>query len=615
MIEEKESTRKNINKTIENMIKNKDPVDDAGKNENTQSNHCKYKEPEHEENGVIKESGYREIVENANSIIFRWNTDGKVTFVNDYTLSFFGYTEKEVLGKSISVFFVKRPELENQISSMISDMVQNPDKYVNMVHENVRSDGERVWVTYTNKPLKNRQGNVIEILSVGNDITRLKMAEKELLFRANLEKLTGTLSANLINVKIDNFVKVINNSLKLVTKLSNMDRGCICLFEENNEKWLKCEYEWHKKELDRNIYNPVRIHIDDFPYINHGNKHEIYYVPDVEILPDYEYKQKLKQHKIRSLIVAPLVFEGETLGYLVFESYKIKQAWSEEIVKVLRIAAMMFANAVVKKQSDTLLRENENKLKIKNRELDTANERLRELDKSKSEFVSMASHELRTPLTGIIGMTQTLLAKDIDLTEEERERFLGIIESEGKRLASLLNELLDLTKIETGSTEIRLEKENLTKLIKETMRIISVPEDKKLELLIPEKDHLMTLADHDRLKQVLMNLIDNAISYSGENGKVSISVDDKDKFLQVNVSDTGPGINSEDQGKIFEKFYRTKGAKKSRKKGSGLGLTIAKNIIEAHGGKLWVNSETGKGSTFSFTVLKADNPGNINHTK
>lgn len=553
------------------------------------------------------ELDYRELVENANSIIFRWNTDGKITFVNQYTLSFFMYKEKEVLGKSISLFFVKRPELEKEISSMVTEIIHHPDKYVNMIHENIRSNGERVWITYTNKPLYDCRGNVTEILSIGNDITRLKLIEKELRFRVNFEKVIGNLSANLINVKINDFKRVINNCLKLVTKLSNMDRGYICVFENNGE-WLKCEYEWYRKEVEKNIVKIDRIHKNDFPYFTQKKQNDIYYISDIENSgkETHVYKEISAKPGIKSIIIVPLVYEGILLGTLTFESYKKNEYWSDDIVKVLRISAIMFANAIIKKQADTLLSENENKLKMKNMELDAANERLRELDKSKSEFVSMASHELRTPLTGIIGMTQTLLAKDIDLTEEERERFLNIIESEGKRLATLLNELLDLTKIETGSTEIRLEKENLESLIEETLRIINIPKDKKIEIIIPEKCDMTIMADFDRLKQVIMNLIDNAIRYSGENGKITIGVVEKVKFYQVNVNDTGPGIGKEDQKKIFEKFYRTKSAKKSKKKGSGLGLTISKNIIEAHGGKLWVDSEPGKGSTFSFLVLKAD---------
>lgn len=232
-------------------------------------------------------------------------------------------------------------------------------------------------------------------------------------------------------------------------------------------------------------------------------------------------------------------------------------------------------------------------------------ERLKELDKTKSEFVSMASHELRTPLTGMIGLTQTLLAKDIELTEEEREHFLQIIESEGKRLAVLLGELLDLTKIETGISEINPVPTDIVKLIYETTKVLSVPPEMELKINIPENETLCCMADHDRITQVLMNLFENAIRYSEEKGAIEVSVKELQDSIGVSIRDSGIGIQREELSKIFDKFYRAKTARKLKKKGTGLGLTIVKNIIAAHNGTISVESEPGKGSVFTFTLPKA----------
>ena len=218
----------------------------------------------------------------------------------------------------------------------------------------------------------------------------------------------------------------------------------------------------------------------------------------------------------------------------------------------------------------------------------------------------MASHELRTPLTGIIGLTQTLLSKDIELTNDERERFLSIIESEGKRLGTLLSDLLDLTKIETGVSEIHPVNIDIADLIRETVGIIPVPEDVKLRVEVPQDRPFCGRADHDRIKQVLMNLVDNAIRYASP-GEVTVAIHQVDHKLQIDVSDTGAGLSPEDASRVFDKFYRSRSAKKMKSKGSGLGLTIAKNIVEAHGGEIWVKSEKGKGSTFSFTIPEGEN--------
>ncbi len=269
------------------------------------------------------------------------------------------------------------------------------------------------------------------------------------------------------------------------------------------------------------------------------------------------------------------------------------------IVSWRDITSRKASEEVIKKHTEELAKAND-ALVLKNEELDRANERLKELDKSKSEFVSIASHELRTPLTGIIGLTQTLLAKDIDISPEEQQKFLAIIEQEGKRLASLLSELLDLTKIETGVAEIKPVDGDIPSLVKETLKVLQVPESVDLIIDIPE-EKVVGKVDLDRIKQVILNLVDNAVQYSGENGTVIVHVQKVDGMVEVDVEDTGPGISSDEQEKVFQKFYRSKAAKK-KTRGSGLGLTIAKSIVEAHGGRIWVRSEPGHGSVFSFTV-------------
>jgi len=199
-------------------------------------------------------------------------------------------------------------------------------------------------------------------------------------------------------------------------------------------------------------------------------------------------------------------------------------------------------------------------------------------------------------------LTQTLLSKDIDLSEEEKIRFLQIIESEGNRLSMLLSELLDLTKIETGTTEFNPVQLDIIQMINETTSVLPLPSTIELKIDAP-KDHVISVkADHDRIKQVLMNLLENAVRYSKESGTVTISVREQDHLVSVAVSDTGPGIKREDIPRVFDKFFRSKTARKITNKGTGLGLTIAKNIVEAHGGKIWVQSREGHGSTFTFTL-------------
>lgn len=242
-----------------------------------------------------------------------------------------------------------------------------------------------------------------------------------------------------------------------------------------------------------------------------------------------------------------------------------------------------------------------NKLNRTNKELDTANIRLRELDELKTEFVALASHELRTPLTSITGFAQTLLMSDNILPVEKRERYLNIIVDEGFRLAGLVSNLLDISKIEKEKSQINPEKTDISELVKEAVNNENIPSEMKMSIYTISKDSLFVYADKERIKQVIHHLLSNASLHTDCGGEISISIETKGSFAVITVNDNGTGIPNEDLPKVFERFYRVKSDKR-KSKGSGLGLSIAKEIVEAHNGRIWVESQLGKGSSFYFTL-------------
>jgi len=237
----------------------------------------------------------------------------------------------------------------------------------------------------------------------------------------------------------------------------------------------------------------------------------------------------------------------------------------------------------------------------KTKELEESNKRLKELDKLKSEFVSIVSHELRTPLTGIIGFAKTLLK--VKVSDEQREKYLKIIESEGNRLATLIEEFLDISKIESGNIELQIENLDVRDIIKETLSSIEMTNAKKVELKLSQNSMLVR-ADKNKIKQVITNILNNALQYTKQGQKIVVSAYVDSNYITVSIKDEGPGISKEDAGRIFEKFYRGKDDIVSKNRGSGLGLAIAKGIIDMHKGKIWVESEPGKGSDFKFSLPK-----------
>jgi signal transduction histidine kinase len=238
------------------------------------------------------------------------------------------------------------------------------------------------------------------------------------------------------------------------------------------------------------------------------------------------------------------------------------------------------------------------KLDEQRQELEESNRKLRDLDMLKSDFVSMVSHELRTPLTSIIGFAKTI--RTLPLPQEQKTKYLDIIESEGKRLSGLVEEYLDLSKIESGNFSIQKSPVDIEALIRSVSGAFPVIHPQKIRLDLPASGTLPGIsADTGMLRRVLFNILDNAAKYSDNSGEIIVSCFVKDNGVVIRVQDFGCGIRPEDRDKIFEKFFRGGDTVAKRKRGSGLGLAISKGIMDAHHGKIWCDSVVGQGTTIS----------------
>lgn len=231
----------------------------------------------------------------------------------------------------------------------------------------------------------------------------------------------------------------------------------------------------------------------------------------------------------------------------------------------------------------------------------------RKFDRMRSEFVANVSHELRTPLTSIKGFVETLL----DGALEDKmlcRRFLSIIDSETDRLTRLIDDLLTLSAMETKEIRVNLQNVNLVESVKNVFNIMGPQaEDKNLRMeLIYSPQTGWVKADQDLIGQVLINLIDNAIKYSSDGGKIVVRIFNEKGKTVIKVSDTGIGIAQESLPRVFERFYRVDRARSRVHGGTGLGLAIVKHIVELHGGEVFVSSEVGVGSTFTFCLPAGD---------
>lgn len=317
--------------------------------------------------------------------------------------------------------------------------------------------------------------------------------------------------------------------------------------------------------------------------------------------------QLIKDVPVSAFIHAPMTYEGRVIGVLTAYAIRGPMHFTDEFVELFAALANQLAmagvNARLYAEVQAYSHAMEEKVARRTVELEQANDRLRELDRLKSDFLSTVSHELRTPLTSIRSFSEILLRYGVD-DPEKRTKFVGIIHDEAERLTRMINDLLDLSKIEAGRLEPRPEPLELAPVFSRALDITHpIFTDKSVTMTSTIEDGLPGVyADADQLHQVLTNLLSNSLNFSPENGMIRLSARRQGGFALISVADQGPGIPLDKLEQVFERFHQVRDSQKSRPLGTGLGLTISREIVERMGGNIWVENELGAGAIFSFTV-------------
>lgn len=232
------------------------------------------------------------------------------------------------------------------------------------------------------------------------------------------------------------------------------------------------------------------------------------------------------------------------------------------------------------------------------------NKKLREINKNKDDFLSIASHQLRTPLTSVKGYISLILDGDAGEINDLQRRFLTEAYDSSERMVRVIGDFLNVSRLQTGKFEIQKEQGDFVKIIESELsglQEMAKMREIKLEFL-KNDSKIEFFADFDKLRQVAMNMIDNAIYYSPSKTKVEISLEKSDNFVIFKVKDNGIGVPKSQQEKLFSKFYRADNAKKKRPDGTGVGLYLAKEVVKGHGGEIIFESQEGKGSVFGFKI-------------
>jgi signal transduction histidine kinase len=381
---------------------------------------------------------------------------------------------------------------------------------------------------------------------------------------------------------------VLSTIVARATQLAGADAGVIYEYDERREVFMpRATGHLEVAIVETMLSAPVRK--------GEGATGRLAEVPEPIQVPDIldaptesRVRGALVLAGYRALLAVPLVREDHLLGGLTVLR-KAAGAFTPEVVELLQTFATQSALAI---QNARLFLEIEDK----SRQLEAASQH-------KSEFLANMSHELRTPLNAIIGFSEVLTERMFGELNEKQDEYLKDIHASGQHLLSLINDILDLSKIEAGRMELEAADFDLPGAIDNALTFVRERAGRRGIMLGRAIDERVGTihADERKVKQVLLNLLSNALKFTPEGGRIDVRAAVSDGMAEVSVADTGVGIAPEDQAAVFEEF-RQVGTADKKVEGTGLGLALSRKFIELHGGRIWVDSQLGMGSTFTFTI-------------
>lgn len=527
----------------------------------------------HERETEEKRGMLAAIVENSDDAIISKTLNGIITTWNGGAEKIFGYQERETIGKHISIL-IPRDRLSEE--DVIIENIRNGNKVDHFQTIRLHKNGSAIDISLTVSPVKDRHGTIIGASKIARDITAAKKAETAIRHQAAKLKILNTIG-KAISEKLDT-ESILQKVTDATTQITGAAFGAFFYntINQDGEAYMLYSLSGAPKEAFENFGMPRNTAVFHRTFSGEG----VLRVDDITKDPRYgqnapHFGMPGGHLPVVSYLAVPVISSsGNVIGGLFFghpEAGVFLQEHEDIVVSLASQAAVALDNS-------RLFTE------------------VKELSQKKDEFIALASHELKTPLTSMSGFLQLLERKVIDVNRP----FVAKAITQLKKLNALINDLFDISKIQSGKLQFYFEEFDFTGLIKENLEAIREAYTSH-EIYFDESGEMILEGDKMRLDQVLTNLVTNAIKYSPESDRIEVSAKRSETEIQVSVKDYGMGINEENISHIFSQFYRAKDVNRSIT-GLGLGLYITKEIIERHGGRIWVESEPRKGSTFSFVL-------------
>lgn len=503
------------------------------------------------------ERRFRETLESVRLLAIGVDVQGSITFANEFLLESLKWTRDEVLGRD---WFDLASPTEPMTRENYTRLTQTGKEELRHFENEIQTaDGQRRIVRWNNTALRNSAGKIVGMLSIGEDITEQEWAQRALL--ASEERLRGVFEQAAVGV-------------------------CLAALDGRTKR-----------------ANPAFSRIVGYPEADLLNRHFAEFTH-----PDDLMTEVLKFRELRS---------GGTETYTLEKRFVREDGeivWVTQTVSPLRDAEGRLVEFITvveditdrKQAQEELMRahgELEARVRERTAELEAANERLRELDRLKSEFLSTISHELRTPLSSIIGFTRLMEGGLVGPVTAEQKKYLGVVFTAANHLLSLINDLLDLSRIEAGRVELVVEPFDVMGVVGEassTVAPLAMQKGLHLHTDLPTPS-LEVYGDRKRCLQVVINLLGNAVKFTPK-GEVKVAVRRDGLMVRVSVSDTGIGIREEDFSKLFQAFRQLEDSARRSHEGTGLGLHLCQRLARLMNGEIAVQSEYGKGSTFTFSI-------------